>query len=273
MFSRAVIVLLLVLNLGVALWWWTRDPAPIPPASSTSTSTTASVVQASAASLEWLPAEVLAASAADGKQPSVKTPDADSGDVPSVDAFPAASDDATATPDVPASADANPVAVARAAEPSPPRCHALGPFSDRSTADAALAQLRPQVMRSALRAVEGRPDRWRVLTPVLTGNTAARALAERLTAAGFSDHYVMPAVDTATGSRVALGRFSSEQAAQRHQGALRAAGFADVLVEAEGDLVPRYWIDVMVAADTDPATLRLAVRATRANAVDCAFSR
>lgn len=267
MLSRAVIVLLLVLNLGVALWWWARAPAPMLPAS------TATAVQASAASLEWLPADALAASAADDAQLPVKTPDAESDDASSADALPAAPDEATTPADAQASVDPTPAAVTRAAEPSPPRCHAVGPFSDRGTADAALAQLRPQVTRSAVRAVEGRPDRWRVLTPALPDNTAARALAARLTAAGFSDHYVMPAAAAAAGSRLALGRFSSEQAAQRHQGALRAAGFSDVLVEAEGDQASRYWIDVMVAADTDPATLRRAVRATRADAVDCAFSR
>ncbi|MHC9085702.1 SPOR domain-containing protein [Luteimonas sp. RIT-PG2_3] len=254
MFSRALIVLLLVLNLGVALWWWTRVPAPV---------AAAPEMPVSGASLEWLP---LDAAVPDVAQVQVKTPESevgDVGDVATVDAQPPTPSDAATASD----------AATVIAQQVPPRCHALGPFSDRSTADAALAQLRARVPRADLRAVEGRPDRWRVLTPVLADNVAARALATRLTAAGFNDHYLMPGTADAGGSRLALGRFSSAQAARNHQAALRAAGFPDVLVEGEGEATSQYWVDVMIAADTDAAALRRVVGASRANAIDCAVSR
>lgn len=254
MFSRALIVLLLVLNLGVALWWWTRAPAPV---------AAAPELPVSGAGLEWMPLDAAVADVAQAP-PEIPESEIDGvGDAATVDAQQAASSDAATAPD----------AAAATAQQAPQRCHALGPFSDRSTADAALAQLRARVSRADLRAVEGRPDRWRVLTPALADNAAARALATRLTAAGFNDHYLMPGTADADGSRLALGRFSSAQAARNHQAALRAAGFPDVLVEAEGDATSRYWVDVMVAADTDAAALRRAVGASRANAIDCEVSR
>ena len=103
--------------------------------------------------------------------------------------------------------------------------------------------------------------------PALADREAANAMATRLTAAGFKDHYIMPAGDAMD---IALGRFGSETAAQRHQAALRAAGF---VVRAEpigepGDV--RYWIDVEAREGFDAVALRRATGATQAESIACA---
>ena len=64
---------------------------------------------------------------------------------------------------------------------------------------------------------------WRVWLPRLPTAEAAQATAARIGEAGFSDYLVVR--DGADADTIALGRYGSEQAAQRRTAALRASGF------------------------------------------------
>ena len=93
-------------------------------------------------------------------------------------------------------------------------------------------------------------------------------MVSQLVAAGFRDHYMMPAAEDGAVA-IALGRYSSEAAARRHQQALAAAGFA---AEAEplGEAGPaRYWLDVSVADESALAALQRASGAARSEALAC----
>lgn len=237
MLARALIVLLLILNLGVALWWVGRaPPAPAP----------APQPAAGVELLELLAPPVGEATAA---VPSSTT----------VTAAPAS------TPPAPA-----PTVVQAGPQPAPaaPVCRSLGPF-DAAGAARAEAQLRPLVRALSVRQVQAEGGRgWRVLMRGQPGRDAAAATAARLLAAGFRDHYVMPAADDGTVA-IALGRYSSEAGARRHQQALAAAGFA---AEAEplGEAGPtHYWLDVSVGEEAGLAALQRASGAQRSEARAC----
>lgn len=64
---------------------------------------------------------------------------------------------------------------------------------------------------------------WRVWLPRLPTADAAQATATRIAEAGFSDYLVVR--DGADANTIALGRYGSEEAAQRRTAALRASGF------------------------------------------------
>lgn len=66
-------------------------------------------------------------------------------------------------------------------------------------------------------------DGWRVYLPKLPGAEAADAMAARIDAAGFSDYLVMR--DGEDANAIALGRYSTRDAAQRRTASLQAAGF------------------------------------------------
>src|SRR3546814_5157699 len=77
-------------------------------------------------------------------------------------------------------------------------------------------------------------------------SAAAQAVVDRITAAGFSDYYIVAAGEEA--NSVALGLYGSEEPARRHQAALHAAGFTEVRADAMGDAPPPVtWIDVASA--------------------------
>ncbi|HRO27639.1 MAG TPA: SPOR domain-containing protein [Luteimonas sp.] len=231
---RALIVLLLILNLGVALWWITRDDAA------------PSEAPALPQGVERLQLLEEAAPPPGSTAAIAEAPD---------DEAPQSEDDA------PAAADSPPAAASA--------CHALGPFPDAATAERAAAQLRPAVQRLAMRESRAAPRGWNVLLPRLADRDAAAAAATRLAAAGFGDHYLMPAAADGTVD-IALGRFGSEAPALRHQAALRAAGFEAVAAPIGDAGDARYWIDVAASADADLAGLRRASGATRSEAIDCA---
>lgn len=69
----------------------------------------------------------------------------------------------------------------------------------------------------------GPASAWRVWLPSLPTAEAAQATATRIGEAGFSDYLVVR--DGADANTIALGRYGSEQAAQRRTAALRASGF------------------------------------------------
>ena len=245
MLARALIVLLLILNLGVALWWTTRGDAEaaLPDVALPQGSERLRLMQETAqAPAAAAPATVAA-----------PTPDA-----------------ATTV----AAADAGEAEATTPPSPSPPAaaaCFAFGPFADVAARDRASALLRPAATRLTPRESRVAPRGWRVFLPALADRDAANAMATRLTAAGFSDHYLMPAAAAGT-MDIALGRFGSEASAQRHQAALRAAGFearAEPIGEAGG---VRHWIDVEAGEGFDAVALRRATGAAQVESIACAVS-
>jgi len=235
--ARALIVLLLILNLGVALWWVGRDPAP--PASPVD-------APAGMALLELLDAPEPAPAPAPQPAPQ-----------PAPAVAPAPAPTATAA------------AVQAPAADAAARCRSFGPYADAAAADRAEAALRPLVRTLARRQAPVAARGWRVVLPGQTDRAAAAATASRLVAAGFSDHYLMPA---AADGRVdiALGRFGSEAAARRHQQALAGAGFAAVAEPLGEPGAGRYWIDVAAAAGRELADLQRASGAARSEELACA---
>jgi len=242
MLARALIVLLLILNLGVALWWTTRgdDAAATPEVALPQGSERLRLLEETAQAAAPVAPAPVAAPAADAAPAEVAGTDAA---------------EATTTPPP--------------TPPAPAACFAFGPFADAAARDRARALLQPAATRLAARESRAAPRGWRVFLPELADREAASAMAARLTAAGFSDHYVMPAAAAGT-MDIALGRFGSEAAAQRHQAALRGAGFevrAEPIGEA-GDV--RHWIDVEAGEGFDAVALRRATGAAQAESIACA---
>jgi hypothetical protein len=234
MTMRALIVLLAVLNLGVAAWWLFR-PEPAPVAAEAAPSAVARLQLASERpGLRPAPA------------PQIPTPDPAPGDNAAVE--PAATEPAAAE-----------------------RCLRFGPFADAAALDAARAALAPRALRLRPREErEGGGRGWRVHLPAAADRATADATAERLRAAGFSDLLVV--ADGAEANSIALGRFTSEARAQAHASALQAAGFA-ARAEALGEVRTTRWLELAVAAGTDPAALQRSVPAVRSRGIDCATLR
>ncbi|MDH5823053.1 SPOR domain-containing protein [Luteimonas sp. RD2P54] len=258
MFLRASIVLLLALNLGVALWWALRPPAQDPGVADP---------PAGVPRLQLLEeASPEARATAAGMTTSApQAPLADADATATAGAGPAAaagagSEDAGAVAGEPAPASATGAG-------APARCLSLGPFDDAATLAAARQALQPRVSRLRTREVVSAPRGWRVMLPPQADRAAAQAVAEKLGAAGFDDHFILG--EGAEANAIALGRFSGEAAARRHVAALRAAGFA-AQAEPLGETSVRHWLDVGVAEDFDAAAARAAAAAQRVDALDCA---
>jgi hypothetical protein len=155
--------------------------------------------------------------------------------------------------------------------PAPERCLRFGPFADAAALEAARAALAPRALRLRSREErEGGGRGWRVYLPAAADRATADATAERLRASGFSDLLVV--ADGTEANSIALGRFTSEARAQAHATALQAAGFA-ARAEALGEARTTRWIELAVAADTDPAALQRSVPAARSSRIDCAGLR
>lgn len=252
MFARALLVLLSILNLGVALWWLAREPA---------VGRDAAILPAGVETLQLLQEPAPAATAAarvpsPPPAPPVVPDHADEG----VDAAPLPAPVAVPAALVPA-----PHAAASGAATS---CRSFGPFADVVAAGRARSQLLASVQQASVRERRPQPRGWRVVMPRLANAAAATAAAERLVAAGFTDHYRMPAGDDGRVD-VALGRFGSEAAAQRHRDALVAAGFQVVSEPIGGAGEVRYWIDVAAAGELDVVALRRAIGAAEVERIEC----
>ncbi len=235
MLIRALIVVLSVLNLGVALWWLGRGEPPTPQAAEADTGV---------ATLELLP-------------PGPATADASQG-VPS----PAA---AAMTPVTP------PPGAGIAAEPASGHCLSLGPFVDRTRAEAAAARLAGAVTRPRLREVAAAPPAdYRVWIAPAASHQDAQATAKRIVEAGFGDYYVISQGEGA--NAVALGQYRSREGAERRVAALKAAGFpATLMPGAEG--AASWWIDVALAASSSADTLTQRSGAPQHQSLDCARLR
>jgi len=232
MLVRALIVLLSLLNLGVAAWWLAHDPPPAKAAPS---------VAPGVARLQ-LVQEVAPAPAVQAAAPTAA--------------------DAVATP-----------AAADSTAPSTLLCFSFGPFASAEAGSAAAAKLRPQVQKLSTReqaapsiAARG----WRVYLPPLPSLEQAQTVAQRIGAAGFSDFLVVR--EGAEANSIALGRYSSEDAAKKRADALAAAGFA-AQAEPVGEAakaVSTVWLDVVADAAFDPRRAQAVIVAAQYRKADCA---
>ncbi len=179
-----------------------------------------------------------------------------------------------------ASAPAPAAPVAPAAELTPPptteppnQCFSLGPFADAAAMRAAETRLRPQVVRLRAREEAAAPARaYSVVLPPFASRELAQAAADKIKAAGFDDFLLINTGEDANG--IALGRYGSQDTAQRRQAALRAAGFdAQIRPVGEAAGAGPSWLDIEARADADRARLRQAAGAAQSPALDCARLR
>lgn len=228
MILRAAIVVLLVLNIGIAAWWMGGGNVPRERA--------AAPLPADAPSLH-LVAEVAAA------RPDIAA---------SVPAAPTVSVDASAP------------TVAEAIG----QCLRFGPFADAAARDAARAGLAASASVLLPRDVPGKSARgWKVYLPAYATREEAKAMGERIKAAGIRDWYVMGEGDAA--NSIALGRYGSEDAARRREAELRAKGFP-AQAEPLGDGAPQWWLDAQLKPGVEPAALAGVAAPKR---IDCASLR
>jgi sporulation related protein len=156
------------------------------------------------------------------------------------------------------------------ATPSPQQCFSFGPFASRDAGAAAAAKLKPLVQSLASREeAAGAARGWRVYLPALASPEQARAEAERIGAAGFSDFLVVR--DGAEANSIALGRYSSEAGAKKRAESLKAAGFA-AQVAALGEATET-WLDVVADGAFDPRRAQAAIAAAQHRKVDCPRQR
>ncbi len=175
-------------------------------------------------------------------------------------------------------APAAPVAPA-AAQPPPPepaapnQCFSLGPFADAAALRTAETRLRSQVVRLRAREAAAAPARaYSVMLPPFASRELAQAAADKIKAAGFDDFLLINTGDDANG--IALGRYGSQDTAQRRQAALRAAGFdAQIRPVGETAAAGPSWLDVEARADADRARLRQEAGAAQSPSLDCARLR
>lgn len=154
------------------------------------------------------------------------------------------------------------------ATPAPrERCYALGPFTDADALASARAALRAGALRLRTREIrEGGGRGWRVFLPPAADHETADATAAKIRAAGFSDLLVV--ANGTDANSIALGRFSSEARARQHAETVRAAGFA-AKAEPLGEIRISNWIDVAVADTFNIATARRASGAAQSRNLDC----
>lgn len=171
----------------------------------------------------------------------------------------------------PSAAQAPPAQASVAPAETPRQCFSLGPFADAAALRAADARVRPQALRVRTRSAAAGPARaYSVLLPPLASRELAQAAADRIKAAGFDDFMLINSGEDANG--IALGRYGSEDTAQRRQAALRAAGF-EAQVRPVGAPEGPSWLDVEARADLDRARLREQAGATQSPELDCARLR
>ena len=146
-----------------------------------------------------------------------------------------------------------------------PRCHRFGPYSDPALLEAARERATALDAGVAIVTVPGPgADRWRVAAPPPADGDSA-ALATRIVAAGFDDTVIV-AEGPETGS-IALGRFSTPEAAARRQVALQDAGFAAQVHPVGGDST---WLLLPLPAGEDASALRARLAALQAEPAPCA---
>lgn len=249
MLARALIVLLAVLNAGVATWWIAHTPAASPPA------------EASPAGVTRL------------QLVGEKTREAarEVAPIPAPRAEVAAAAPAATAP-IPPTAPTAPVDTLIVAPPAQ-QCVSFGPFATREAADQAAARLRQGTQKVVVReqgAIGARG--WRVSLPPQASAEEAKAVTDRIAAAGFSDFIILRQGSDA--NSISLGLYRSEDSARRRAQALQDAGFPAVVqpVEpADGNVTA--WVEVIADEAFDPKRAQSAIRATQHRMLDCATVR
>ena len=227
MLLRAAIVFLLVLNIGIAAWWLSGGNAAPGPAAAPA------------------PANV----------PGLRL----------VSEIPAPKPVAVPAPDLVAVA---PVAQAPVESAGNAQCLRFGPFADGVARDTARAALSSAGVPAVPRDTAARSGRgWKVHVPSFATREEAKAMGERIKAAGISDWYVMN--EGGDANSIALGRYGSEEAARRREAELKAKGIP-AQAEPLGDTAAQAWLDVRLPADANrPALAAIAP----SKPVDCASLR
>ena len=236
MLARALIVLLLVLNVGVAAWWMARAPhaamVPVAP-------------PAGVARLRLI--TELPATAAPARGPG-------------------AAITAVAAGTSPANASGMTTPTVAAAGSLAMQCFSAGPYPAEQAAQAARERLQSLPVAVVVREQRRAGARgWRVWLAPLASAEQAGVIAQRISAAGFDDYFVMREGDEA--NAIALGRYGNETAARRRAEALVAAGFA-ARAEPLGGIA--FWLDVTAAIDSDAVTAQRIAAAPRLQPRDCA---
>ena len=243
MLLRATIVMLVMLNLGAALWWASGPHADAAPATAT---------QGEAPTLRLL-------------DEAMRPPAAVPSDAPV--ATPAAAPEAVAATEPVATP---PAAVAPAAEAPPAAavCLRFGPFADAAARDAARPALASASAVLVPRDTPARSSRgWKVHLPPFATRDEARAMGEKIKAAGITDWYLLNEGADANG--IALGRYASEDAARRREAELAAKGIPAQAAPL-GDLSMQWWLDARLRPEADLASL---VGVGPSKRIDCATLR
>ena len=145
-------------------------------------------------------------------------------------------------------------------------CVALGAYSEAKDVQRGLAALRQAgVEASAVTRVHS-PRGFNVLIPPLPSEEAATAMQARLVAAGFTDQFLFREGTQANG--IALGRFSTEAAAQTQLARLKAADFP-AQVSPVGPSTSELWIQAVQSPAQTVETLRGLAQAQQAKTVPC----
>lgn len=242
MLIRALVVLLLVLNLGVAAWWAMRSPPPAPQVPEPPLG-----VARLQLAREARPASVPAA--------AVRP------------AAPAAGPAATPTLAAPPAPAPAPAPLAAAAPAMPAQCYSFGPFADAQAAQNARELLMAVATKVVPRQQPTASSKgWRVHLPAAASLAEAQATSQRIAAAGFSDYFIVR--EGSEANSIALGRYRSEDSANRRAQSLVAAGFP-ARAEPLGEGRMSHWLDLVPGKDFDPARAQAAV-VVSPRTIDCA---
>ena len=234
MILRAAIVFLLVLNIGIAAWWISGGNVATTPA--------AAPMPAGVPSLR-LVAENVVASPSIAAAATTPTPVATAG----------GSETTEATTAVPTAVE---------------QCLRFGPFADGASRDAARAALSSYGIAAVPRETAARASRgWKVHIPPFASRDEAKAMGERIKAAGISDWYVMNEGDAA--NSIALGRYGSEESARRREAELKAKGIP-AQAEAIGDSAAQAWLEARLPANANRGAI---AAIAPSKSVDCASLR
>jgi cell division septation protein DedD len=145
------------------------------------------------------------------------------------------------------------------------QCLRFGPFADGVARDAARAALSSAGIAAVARDTAARSGRgWKVHIPSFPSRDEAKAMGERIKAAGISDWYVMN--EGGDANSIALGRYGGEEAARRREAELKAKGIP-AQAEPIGDATAQAWLDARLAANANRAAL---VAIAPSKPVDCA---
>lgn len=147
-------------------------------------------------------------------------------------------------------------------------CLRFGPFDDAAARDAARPALTAASDQMVPRDLPAGASRgWKVHIPPFATRDEARAMGERIKAAGITDWYLLNEGADANG--IALGRYASEDAARRREAELAAKGIPAQAAPL-GDLSMQWWLDARLRPEADLASL---VGVGPSKRIDCATLR